>query len=63
MEFIIRLTVIPDSKDIVPVRNQLLEIDLTNTTILGEVDTIATGDTGAGSSYTTASAYTSTSAY
>ena len=59
----IRLTVIPNSKDIVPVRNQLLEIDLTNTTILGEVDTIATGDTGAGSSYTTSSAYTSTSAY
>ena len=59
----VRITAIPDSKDVIPVRNQLLEIDLINTTILGEVDTIATGDTGAGSSYTTTSAYSSTSAY
>ena len=28
-----RLTVIPDSKDIVPVRNQVLEIDLANSTV------------------------------
>jgi len=59
----IRITAIPDSKDIIPVRNQLLEIDFTNTTITGEVDTIATGNTGAGASYTTTSAYSSTSSY
>ena len=59
----IRITTIPDSKDIIPVRNQLLEIDFTNTTITGEVDTIATGNTGAGASYTTTSAYSSTSSY
>ena len=59
----IRVTATPDSKDIVPVRNQLLEIDFTNSTITGEVDTIATGDTGAGATYTTTSAYTSTSSY
>ena len=59
----IRVAVVPDSKDIVPVRNQLLEIDFTNSTITGEVDTIATGDTGAGATYTTTSAYTPTSSY
>ena len=59
----IRVTATPDSKDIVPVRNQLLEIDFTNSTITGEVDTIATGDTGAGATYTTTSAYTPTSSY
>ena len=59
----IRVTATPDSKDIVPVRNQLLEIDFTNSTVTGEVDTIATGDTGAGATYTTTSAYTSTSSY
>jgi len=59
----IRVTVIPDSKDIIPVRNQLLEIDFVNTTITGEVDTIAVGDSGAGSTYTATSSYTPTSSY
>ena len=59
----IRVAVVPDSKDIVPVRNQLLEIDFTNTSVTGEVDTIAVGDTGAGSTYTTTSAYTPTSSF
>ena len=31
----IRITVIPNSKDIVPVRNQILEIDFTNSTVTG----------------------------
>ena len=40
----LRVTAIPNSNDIVPVRNQLLEIDTTNTTIIGSVDqTTATG--------------------
>jgi len=40
----LRITAIPNSNDIVPVRNQLLEIDTTNTTIAGSVDqTTATG--------------------
>jgi len=59
----IRITAVPDSKDIVPVRNQLLEIDFTNTVITGEVDTIAVGDSAAGTTYTTTSAYTTTSSY
>ena len=48
----IRITAIPDSKDIVPVRNQILEIDFTNTAITGEVDTVAVGDSAAGTTYT-----------
>ena len=59
----IRITAVPESKDIVPVRNQILEIDFTNTSVTGEVDTIAVGDTGAGSTYTPTSSYTTTSSY
>lgn len=57
----IRFTVVPDSKDIVPVRNQILEIDFNNTKISGEVDTIAVSQPGAGGTYTTSSSYTSPS--
>ena len=59
----IRITSIPDSKDIVPVRNQILEIDMTNTTVTGEIDTIAVGSTGASSSYTTSTSFTPTKSY
>ena len=45
----IRITAIPNSNDVVPVRNQLLEIDTTNTSVTGSVDT--TSVTGVG--YTT----------
>ena len=60
---IIRLTVIPDSTDIIPVRNQILEIDFVNTTINGTVDTTAVGDTSAGATETTTSSYTAPSSY
>jgi len=60
---IIRITVIPDSSDIVPLRNQILEIDFINTTVTGEVDTISTGDSAAGSIYNTTSSYTTPSSY
>ena len=56
----IRLTVTPDSLDIIPVRNQILKIDFVNTSIIGTVDTIATGDSSTG---TTTSASTTTSSY
>ena len=59
----IRITAVPDSKDIVPVRNQILEIDFTNTSVIGEVDIVAVGDAGAGSTYTPTSSYTTTSSY
>jgi len=60
---IIRITASPDSNDIIPLRNQILEIDFVNTTINGGVDTIATGDSAAGTSYNTTSSYTTPSSY
>ena len=60
---IIRITATPDSKDIVPVRNQILEIDFVNTTITGELDTVETGDSSAGTLYNTTSSYTTPSSF
>ena len=55
----ITLTTIPLSNDIVPVRNQILEIDSTNMSVTGAEDTIASGASNAGVSYTTTSSYSS----
>jgi hypothetical protein len=49
----IRILTIPDSNDIIPKRNQVLEIDFTNLTVTGDVDTVAVGDSSAGTSYVT----------
>ena len=64
----IRVTVLPASNDIVPVRNQIIEIDLINTTISAAVDlTASTGkgytttQTGTSSTTTTTGTTTSTS--
>ena len=46
-----RITVLPDSNDVIPVRNQLLEIDTINTVVTGTVDQTAT--TGRGYTVTT----------
>ena len=59
----IRITAIPNSKDIVPVRNQILEIDFINTSITGEVDTVAVGDSAAGTDYVPRPANPSTASY
>jgi hypothetical protein len=53
----ISVTALPNSLDVVPVRNQQIEIDLEKTTIIGEVDTIVSGGSSAGTGYTTASFY------
>ena len=53
-----RLTVIPNSTDIVPVRNQLLEIDTTNSSVVGSVD--ATATTGKGYTVSTSGTATTT---
>ena len=42
----IRITAIPKSNDVIPVRNQILEIDLVNTTTGGTVDAQATTGVG-----------------
>ena len=54
---VIRVTTTPDSNDIVPVRNQVLSIDVANSTVTGSVDTIESGSSSAGTSYTTTSSY------
>jgi hypothetical protein len=54
----IRITAIPNSYDITPVRNQILEIDLVNTNVTASVDAISS--TGVGFSTTTTSAGTTT---
>ena len=55
----IRVFSIPDSNDVVPVRNQVLEIDVSNSTITGNIDTVESGSSQAGTSYTTTSSYSS----
>ena len=55
----IRIFAIPNSNDIVPVRNQVLEIDIANSTITGDVDAVESGSSQAGTSYTTTSSYSS----
>ena len=51
----ITMTASPNSNDIAPKRNQLLQIDMELTTITPQVDTIATGGTIAGIGYQTTS--------
>ena len=55
----IRITAIPSSNDVVPVRNQVLEIDLVNSTITGQIDTTST--TGVGYTTTTSGTASTTS--
>jgi len=56
---VVRVFVIPNSNDVVPVRNQVLQIDTANSTVTGEVDAIESGSSQAGTSYTTSSSYSS----
>ena len=53
----IRLTVQPSSNDIVPVRNQVLEIDTYNMSVTGAADTVAAGASDGGTQYSTTSSY------
>ena len=53
----IRVFATPSSNDIIPVRNQVLEIDTANSTISGSIDEIESGSSQAGTSYTTTSSY------
>ena len=56
---LIRIFAIPNSNDIVPVRNQVLEIDTAGSTVGGEVDAVESGSSQAGTTYTTTSSYSS----
>ena len=54
---IIQLTVTPDSNDIVPVRDQIVEIDVANSYITVIADSFVGGSAEAGVGYTTTSSY------
>jgi hypothetical protein len=53
----IELTVVPSSNDVVPVRDQILEIDTANSSITVTADTFVGGSAEAGVGYTTSSSY------
>jgi len=53
----IEITVFPNSNDIVPVRDQILEIDIANSIIKVSEDTFVGGSSEAGVGYTTTSSY------
>jgi len=53
----IELTVVPSSNDVVPVRDQILEIDTANSSITVTADTFVGGSADAGVGYTTTSSY------
>ena len=53
----IELTVTPNSNDIVPVRDQIIEIDTSNSIITVEADSFVGGSADAGVGYTTTSSY------
>ena len=54
---VIELTVIPSSNDVVPVRNQIVEIDIANSNITVAEDTFVGGSAEAGVGYTTSRSY------
>tara|TARA_B100000579_G_scaffold250505_1_gene206000 strand:- start:621 stop:2462 length:1842 start_codon:yes stop_codon:yes gene_type:complete len=54
---VIEITVSPSSNDIVPVRDQILEIDVSNSIVNVSEDTFVGGSSEAGVGYTTTSSY------
>ena len=54
---VIQITVKPNSNDIVPIRNQVLEIDVANSSVTVEADTLVGGSANAGIGYTTTTSY------
>ena len=55
---VIELTVQPNSNDVIPVRDQILNIDTANSSITVEADTFVGGSAEAGVGYTSSSSYT-----
>jgi hypothetical protein len=54
---VIELTTRPASNDVVPVRDQIIEIDIANSTVVVQADTFIGGSSDAGIDYTTTNAY------
>ena len=56
-QLVIEVTVTPNSNDVVPVRDQILEIDVGNSIVNVSEDTFVGGSSEAGVGYTTSSSY------
>ena len=54
---VIECTVTPNSNDVVPVRNQVIDIDVANSTFTVQPDTLVGGSANAGIGYNTTSSY------
>ena len=54
---VVELTVTPSSNDVVPVRAQVIDIDVANSTFTVQADTLVGGSANAGIGYTTTSSY------
>jgi hypothetical protein len=54
---VIELTLKPNSNDIIPVRDQIVEIDVANSSVTVEPDTFVGGSADAGIGYSTATSY------
>ena len=54
---VIELTVISSSNDVIPVRDQILQIDVANSSVTVETDSFASGTSDGGTTYTTTSSY------
>ena len=54
---VIKLTVVPSSNDVVPVRDQIVEMDIANSRITVTADSFVGGSAEAGVGYTTTSSY------
>mgnify|MGYP003304286387 FL=1 len=54
---VVELTVKPNSNDIIPVRDQILQIDVANSSVTVETDSFASGTSDGGTTYTTTSSY------
>ena len=54
---VVELTVTPNSNDVVPVRDQIVEIDVSNSSFTVATDTFVGGSADAGVGYTTTSSY------
>ena len=57
----IKVKVVPDSNDVIAVRNQVLEIDLDNSKIASQTDKVASGSASSGVGVTSPTSYSSSS--
>ena len=53
----IEITVNPNSNDVIPVRDQILQIDVAKSSVTVETDSFASGTSDGGTTYTTTSSY------